>query len=119
VPPLAVYTHADLTAMMALQQQHQRAQQEEDEQTARALKRPRLVWTPELHKLFEAAVAKIGVNKAVPKTIMQVRACVCRPGGGGTCVGSVEYRGGVGARRRGHAGTAPRWCAASRRTTQG
>lgn len=40
---------------------------------ARALKRPRLVWTPQLHKLFEEAVQKLGVDKAVPKTIMQVR----------------------------------------------
>lgn len=41
-------------------------------QGTRAVKRPRLVWTPELHKIFEAAVQKLGVDKAVPKTIMQV-----------------------------------------------
>jgi SHAQKYF class myb-like DNA-binding protein len=29
------------------------------------------VWTPQLHKLFEEAVQKIGLDKAVPKTIMQ------------------------------------------------
>jgi hypothetical protein len=39
---------------------------------ARALKRPRLVWTPQLHALFEEAVGKLGLEKAVPKTIMQV-----------------------------------------------
>lgn len=39
---------------------------------ARALKRPRLVWTPRLHRVFEAAVQKLGVDKAVPKTIMQL-----------------------------------------------
>lgn len=37
----------------------------------RALKRPRLVWTPQLHKKFEEAVRMIGQEKAVPKTIMQ------------------------------------------------
>lgn len=44
---------------------------------ARALKRPRLVWTPQLHRRFEEAVQALGVDKAVPKSIMQVR--------GGTC----------------------------------
>lgn len=29
------------------------------------------MWTPQLHKLFEEAVQKIGLDKAVPKTIMQ------------------------------------------------
>ncbi|KAF8055757.1 Fam91a1 [Scenedesmus sp. PABB004] len=45
---------------------------EEPDEQARALKRPRLVWTPALHKTFEAAVAKLGLDKAVPKTIMQI-----------------------------------------------
>jgi hypothetical protein len=62
--------------MMALQQQQQQQQQqldaEAEEMQARTLKRPRLVWTAHLHKRFEEAVTKIGVNKAVPKTIMQV-----------------------------------------------
>ena len=39
---------------------------------ARALKRPRLVWTPQLHKCFEAAVQQLGVDKAVPKNIMSL-----------------------------------------------
>jgi SHAQKYF class myb-like DNA-binding protein len=47
---------------------------------ARALKRPRLVWTPQLHALFEEAVGKLGLEKAVPKTIMQVRWVVCCAG---------------------------------------
>jgi hypothetical protein len=97
--PLAVYSPADLSsAVLALQQQRQRQQQQQQRHAAHtydagesagaapddhrgtaaaaaaAAKRPRLVWTPELHKLFEEAVAKLGVNKAVPKTIMQVRA---------------------------------------------
>ncbi|GMI79610.1 hypothetical protein like AT3G10760 [Hibiscus trionum] len=38
----------------------------------RTLKRPRLVWTPQLHKRFVDAVAHLGINNAVPKTIMQL-----------------------------------------------
>jgi len=74
-----MYAPADISAVMALQQQQQQQQQHDEaaeELQARALKRPRLVWTPQLHKLFEQAVQKIGVNKAVPKTIMQV-CCSC------------------------------------------
>lgn len=43
-----------------------------EEQTARTLKRPRLVWTPQLHKRFVDAVAHLGIKNAVPKTIMQL-----------------------------------------------
>ncbi|VVB13284.1 unnamed protein product [Arabis nemorensis] len=43
-----------------------------DEPTARTLKRPRLVWTPQLHKRFVDAVAHLGIKNAVPKTIMQL-----------------------------------------------
>mmetsp|Transcript_23916 Transcript_23916/g.62116 ORF Transcript_23916/g.62116 Transcript_23916/m.62116 type:complete len:408 (+) Transcript_23916:354-1577(+) len=43
----------------------------EDEQ-AQALKRPRLVWTPQLHKRFVDAVEQLGIKNAVPKTIMQL-----------------------------------------------
>jgi len=39
---------------------------------ARAVKRARLVWTPQLHKRFEEAVAKLGHEKSIPKNIMQV-----------------------------------------------
>nr|GEZ79525.1 transcription factor PCL1-like [Tanacetum cinerariifolium] len=35
-------------------------------------KRPRLVWTPQLHKRFVDVVAHLGVKNAVPKTIMQL-----------------------------------------------
>ena len=42
------------------------------EEPARTLKRPRLVWTPQLHKRFVDAVAHIGIKNAVPKTIMQL-----------------------------------------------
>ncbi|RDX81956.1 Transcription factor MYBC1, partial [Mucuna pruriens] len=43
-----------------------------DEEPARTLKRPRLVWTPQLHKRFVDAVAHLGIKNAVPKTIMQL-----------------------------------------------
>nr|GMD23939.1 transcription factor PCL1-like [Ipomoea batatas] len=36
------------------------------------LKRPRLVWTPQLHKRFLDVVGHLGISKAVPKTIMQL-----------------------------------------------
>ncbi len=36
-------------------------------------KRPRLVWTPQLHKRFVDAVSHLGIKCAVPKTIMQAR----------------------------------------------
>ncbi|KAH7373306.1 hypothetical protein KP509_17G049600 [Ceratopteris richardii] len=43
-----------------------------EEQSARTLKKPRLVWTPQLHKRFVDAVAQLGIKHAVPKTIMQL-----------------------------------------------
>ncbi|KAJ7517898.1 hypothetical protein O6H91_13G029500 [Diphasiastrum complanatum] len=43
-----------------------------EDQAARTLKRPRLVWTPQLHKRFVDAVAHLGIKNAVPKTIMQL-----------------------------------------------
>ena len=43
-----------------------------EEDHAQALKRPRLVWTPPLHKRFVDAVAHLGIKNAVPKTIMQL-----------------------------------------------
>ncbi|XP_071689547.1 transcription factor MYBC1-like [Rutidosis leptorrhynchoides] len=42
------------------------------DEPARTLKRPRLVWTPQLHKRFVDAVAHLGIKSAVPKTIMQL-----------------------------------------------
>lgn len=43
-----------------------------EESAARTLKRPRLVWTPQLHKRFVEAVSQLGIKNAVPKTIMQL-----------------------------------------------
>ncbi|WOL06938.1 hypothetical protein Cni_G15673 [Canna indica] len=43
-----------------------------DEHSARTLKRPRLVWTPQLHKRFVDVVSHLGIKNAVPKTIMQL-----------------------------------------------
>ncbi|KAL4587697.1 hypothetical protein LXL04_000571 [Taraxacum kok-saghyz] len=42
-----------------------------DDPSARASKRARLAWTPQLHKRFVDVVAHLGVKNAVPKTIMQ------------------------------------------------
>ncbi|CAN6471718.1 unnamed protein product [Victoria cruziana] len=49
-----------------------RAENSNDDQSARTLKRPRLVWTPQLHKRFVDVVAHLGIKSAVPKTIMQL-----------------------------------------------
>ncbi|KAG0450689.1 hypothetical protein HPP92_026787 [Vanilla planifolia] len=38
----------------------------------RALKRPRLVWSPQLHKRFVDVVGHLGITNAVPKMIMQL-----------------------------------------------
>ena len=43
-----------------------------DDAAARTLKRPRLVWTPQLHKRFVDVVGHLGIKNAVPKTIMQL-----------------------------------------------
>ncbi|KAM1226867.1 hypothetical protein ACFX2J_006156 [Malus domestica] len=43
-----------------------------EDTSARTLKRPRLVWTPQLHKRFVDVVAHLGIKNAVPKTIMQM-----------------------------------------------
>ncbi|KAJ0548940.1 putative transcription factor MYB-HB-like family [Helianthus annuus] len=45
---------------------------EEADSSTRTSKRPRLVWTPQLHKRFVDVVAHLGVKNAVPKTIMQL-----------------------------------------------
>ncbi|PKA61920.1 Two-component response regulator ARR2 [Apostasia shenzhenica] len=47
-----------------------RAENSADDQ--RTTKRPRLVWTPQLHKRFVDVVAHLGIKNAVPKTIMQL-----------------------------------------------
>lgn len=49
-----------------------RTENSNDESSARAHKRPRLVWTPQLHKRFVDVVAHLGIKNAVPKTIMQL-----------------------------------------------
>ncbi|XP_047326714.1 transcription factor PCL1-like [Impatiens glandulifera] len=43
-----------------------------DDASGKATKRPRLVWTPQLHKRFVDVVAHLGIKNAVPKTIMQL-----------------------------------------------
>ncbi|XP_022752716.1 transcription factor LUX-like [Durio zibethinus] len=49
-----------------------RTTEDSDDPSARTLKRPRLVWTPQLHKRFVDVVAHLGIKNAVPKTIMQL-----------------------------------------------
>ena len=46
---------------------------DEADDAAPPVKKTRLVWTQDLHHIFEEAVEKLGPDKAVPKTIMQVR----------------------------------------------
>lgn len=41
------------------------------EEAAPLVKKSRLVWTPDLHQVFEDVVEKLGPDKAVPKNIMQ------------------------------------------------
>lgn len=48
-----------------------------DDLQTRALKRPRLVWTAQLHQRFVDAVKQLGLKNAVPKTIMQVWVLSC------------------------------------------
>ncbi|XP_078445457.1 transcription factor PCL1-like [Wolffia australiana] len=43
-----------------------------EESGGRSQKRPRLVWTPQLHKRFVDVVGHLGIKNAVPKTIMQL-----------------------------------------------
>ncbi|KFK33997.1 protein phytoclock 1 [Arabis alpina] len=43
-----------------------------EDPSGKTLKRPRLVWTPQLHKRFVDVVAHLGIKNAVPKTIMQL-----------------------------------------------
>ncbi|KAJ1437864.1 Signal transduction response regulator, receiver domain [Sesbania bispinosa] len=45
---------------------------ESDNLYQRATKKPRIVWTKELHQRFVRAVMQLGIDKAVPKKILQV-----------------------------------------------
>ncbi|KAK4780211.1 hypothetical protein SAY87_016317 [Trapa incisa] len=49
-----------------------RADNSADDPSAKTAKRPRLVWTPQLHRRFVDVVAHLGIKRAVPKTIMQL-----------------------------------------------
>jgi len=50
---------------------HGRYKEEEEDAQQMAMKRPRLIWTKQLHERFVEAVNKMGVDQAVPKAIMQ------------------------------------------------
>ncbi|TKY45109.1 Two-component response regulator ARR2 [Spatholobus suberectus] len=43
-----------------------------EERTCRLVKKPKIVWTTYLHNLFLLAIKQIGLEKAVPKTILEV-----------------------------------------------
>nr|QSD99580.1 MYB family transcription factor [Melilotus albus] len=38
----------------------------------KVVKKPKLVWTPSLHNLFVHAIERIGLDRAVPKTILKI-----------------------------------------------
>ncbi|XP_057430148.1 two-component response regulator ARR2-like isoform X2 [Lotus japonicus] len=44
----------------------------EDRDDSSSLKRPRVVWSVELHQQFMAAVNNLGIDKAVPKKILEI-----------------------------------------------
>ena len=69
----------------------------DQDEFAKAVKRPRLVWTPQLHQRFVDAVRQLGVKSAVPKTIMQVR-------GRRPCGGLAACKGHSCSKRRGSVG---------------
>ncbi|KAL7210547.1 hypothetical protein ACSBR1_031996 [Camellia fascicularis] len=46
--------------------------QVEDRDDTSALKKPRVVWSVELHQQFVAAVNQLGIDKAVPKKILEL-----------------------------------------------
>ncbi|XP_008801647.1 transcription factor PCL1-like [Phoenix dactylifera] len=65
-------TAAASAAMEEADSNAPRPENSNDDHSARTLKRPRLVWTPQLHKRFVDVVAHLGIKNAVPKTIMQL-----------------------------------------------
>ncbi len=42
------------------------------EEDGNASKKPRVVWSVEMHQRFVAAVNQLGVDKAVPKKILEI-----------------------------------------------
>merc|ERR1711934_353330 len=50
---------------------HGRYKPSEEDDIQMAMKRPRLIWTKQLHERFVEAVNKMGVDQAVPKAIME------------------------------------------------
>ena len=67
-------TAASLTALLAGPSASRRRPAEEDGEAVVKSARARLNWSHELHGRFLAAVQHLGVNTAVPKTILQARA---------------------------------------------
>eukprot|EP00963_Diacronema_lutheri_P013493 scaffold2636_cov340-Pavlova_lutheri.AAC.155 len=61
-----------VTAEKAKAAAHARSHPSSSEEEDRPIKKPRLVWTPELHNRFMNAVNHLGIKNAVPKTILQL-----------------------------------------------
>ncbi|XVF46557.1 hypothetical protein PTKIN_Ptkin03bG0036400 [Pterospermum kingtungense] len=84
-----------------------RTTENSDHPSARTLKRPRLVWTPQLHKRFVDVVAHLGIQNAVPKTIMQLMNSLHESGSGSGGGGGSGVGGGDGSvNGNGHMGMA-------------
>ncbi|KAH7557105.1 hypothetical protein ACOSP7_026520 [Xanthoceras sorbifolium] len=71
-PPPPPHTMAPSSTEFAAENSAELGSGAASDEPARTLKRPRLVWTPQLHKRFVDAVAHLGIKNAVPKTIMQL-----------------------------------------------
>lgn len=68
---------------------------QEDDMTALGAKKPRVVWSVDLHQQFVNAVNALGVDKAVPKRIldlMSVEACARPPRGSSSVVAPTLRR---------------------------
>ncbi|QDZ19401.1 HTH myb-type domain-containing protein [Chloropicon primus] len=66
-----VHTHSLGQTMSQQTRPHRPREEDEDASMQMAMKRPRLIWTRQLHERFVEAVNKMGVDQAVPKAIMQ------------------------------------------------
>ncbi|XP_058203154.1 two-component response regulator ARR2-like isoform X1 [Rhododendron vialii] len=53
-------------------QKEEEDEEEEDRDDTSTLKKPRVVWSVELHQQFVAAVNQLGIDKAVPKKILDL-----------------------------------------------
>ncbi|KAJ8438465.1 hypothetical protein Cgig2_027145 [Carnegiea gigantea] len=71
-PPLRLLPRPDCSKTKRVESSGPKEGGGEDNGTGRAIKRPRLVWTPQLHQRFVDVIERLGIGKAVPKTIMEM-----------------------------------------------